>query len=321
MLGTHRVSRESILPILPELLDAYEETKVQRHSMLPPSEPVVHNILPSTHDSTQNIRSHTINVERDSVLPTTESKPDLCPSVANRNSFSEKEHSPLRKRLDSMFSPGSNDDSFVANETLMANDESVLATTSISGKNDESILATTLVDDTDRTVSNSPSNDANDETAVANQTVMNSSNESDNEVLNFLKLMDSMIEKNTQSVTTYLKQVEELKSKIDSSNKEIEDIRNMKRILVEKFKVKSLVSEKENIVPTKSSLSELVTKPVTPTKLSPGASPSKQIIQEMRSTFKFLKTPRLPRAPRSSVLLTPHSMSFCIKSQYEQLLE
>lgn len=48
---------------------------------------------------------------------------------------------------------------------------------------------------------------------------------------------------------------------------------------------------------------------------------SQQVIHELRSTLKFLKTPRSSRCARQPIMLTPHSMSFSIKNQLEKLLE
>lgn len=312
LLGTHRVSRESLLPVLPELLDSFEEKK--------PCVDLKPNVdLKPDGDLKSNVDfKPTMDLKPDSDLKSNvDFKLEFDSNTREPNLSSEKELRPLRKRLDSMFSPNSNDDSFIANETLIAN-ESILASSLIV--KDDGILATTLVDNTNITESNSETlSNVNEEAEGASHSVNNNFSEHDQETLyNFLRLMDSMIEKNTQSVITYSKQVEELQKIINNSNREIEDIKNMKLILVEKFKLKN-VEEKENIVP--GNIFCDVTKSKTPLQTSPIVSPSKQIIEEMMSSIKFLKTPRVSRAPRSSVLLTPHSMSFCIKSQYEQLLE
>lgn len=318
LLGTHRVSRESLLPVLPELLDSFEEKK-------PCVDPKPNVDLKSDIDLKSNVNFKPIvDLKPDGDLksnvdfkPTVDIKPKFDSNTREPNLSSDKELRPLRKRLDSMFSPSSNDDSFIANETLIAN-ESILANSLIV--KDDGILATTLVDNSNITECNSETlSNVNEEVEGASHSVNHNFSEHDQEMLyNFLRLMDSMIEKNTQSVIAYNKQIEELQKIINNSNREIEDIKNMKLILVEKFKLKN-VEEKENIVPANIFCD--VTKPKTPLQTSPIVSPSKQIIEEMRSSIKFLKTPRVSRAPRSSVLLTPHSMSFCIKSQYEQLLE
>lgn len=229
------------------------------------------------------------------------------------------------KRLDVIFSPESNDDSFIELETMMANEDSVL-TTSVTENNEStidqnSILATTLKDTPEKVDCSTIDSSALEDTLNAKSNMSCDSTNEDSELRKMLTLMDAWIERNVDSVNAYTKQLEELQQRIVDSNKEIADIKNMKQLLINKFKL--AVAEKENI-PEKSEFPSLAMnslRNLCQTSASQVSSPSKLALQEIRSTIKFLKTPRMSRAPKRSVMLTPHSMSFCIKNQFEQLLQ
>lgn len=212
------------------------------------------------------------------------------------------------KKLDIMFSPESND-SFTELETMIANEHSMVITGTMIDQ--ESILATTLKDIT------LADDDTSEENVASKLWHDRYSSENDIESQKMLMLMNTWIERNTEVVNSCCKQVEELQHRISTLNKENEDIESMKKLLIKKFNLTSL--EKETL-PDRCEPVELVIKPVVHNldQRSPVSSSSRQVLQELRSNIKFLKTPQISR---KSTILTPHSMSFCIKSQFEQLLE
>lgn len=186
------------------------------------------------------------------------------------------------KKLDIMFSPESND-SFIELETMIANEHSMVITGTTIDQ--DSILATTLKDitlvDGDTSKENVDSKHWND----------SYSSENDIELQKILTLMNTWIEKNTEVANSCCKQVGELQHRISTLNKEIEDIKSMKKLLIKKFNLTEL--EKENL-PDRCESVGLVIKPVVHNldKTSPVSSSSRQVLQELRSSIKFLKTDR-----------------------------
>lgn len=209
-------------------------------------------------------------------------------------------------------------DSFEEHETFMMTDES-----------EESVLASTLIDDTivEMTGADHPKEH---ETTILDVTVTKADNE-DSVLMDTISNLNLIIESNTRSVNRYNKQIDELKKEIDEKNRQTEDLIELKCRLMKKFNLSESPTEAAAKSPAIKSpelrsmarkckaiaadQKENIESPRT-------AVPSKQIIRELRSTIKFLKTPRRStRRSRASTILTPHSMSFSIKSQLEKLME
>lgn len=237
-------------------------------------------------------------------LPVTEEKSVL---KINEESPLQREKCPPIKKLETIFS-----DSFEELETIM-----------IANENEKSILATTLMDNTivdftKYTESDKENDDKNDSMInIVSQETLN----------DLVELINSIIEKNNQSVIFYKKQMEDLQRRIDDTNVQTEKITNMKQRLMKNFNLNNknnkpndyLKKEKNDFKTFQSP--QIHSKTIQNLNSCVPISTGDQIIEEMRSTIKFMKTPRMSRASRSSVMLTPHSMSFCIKNQYEKLLE
>lgn len=103
---------------------------------------------------------------------------------------------------------------------------------------------------------------------------------------------------------------------------ERQQLLKMERMLKEKLQCDlEAESTKENEAPNENTPSKLFLVPREPDKLGNKTNGQNSIIEEMRSSIKFLKTPRPNRMSRKSIILTPHSMSFCIQKQFEDLLE
>lgn len=218
-------------------------------------------------------------------------------------------------------------DSFEEHETFMMTDEG-----------EESVLATTLLDNTivemnggnPRTENENAAqseNTENDNTIV--DTTVTKAETEDSLLKDMINSLNSIIENNTRCVNRYYKQIDEIKNEIDDKNRQTEEMINLKCRLVKKFNLNESPTEASAVrTPEAKKLKPRKCKAVLPDQKenieSPNqaAMPSKQIIRELRSTIKFLKTPRRStRRSRSSTILTPHSMSFSIKSQLEKLME
>lgn len=172
-------------------------------------------------------------------------------------------------------------------------------------------------------------------TILSNDTVIEELNECpsineeptlENTMKDVSQLMDSVIKKNNKTVIFYNNQINDLKKQINDTNRLTEEIKNMKYRLMENYNLKEILTDAINESNECSRIRLTTCEDVMPVKqgfLSPriNVSQSKQMIKEIQSTIKFLRIPRMSYMPKSSVLLTPHSMSFCIKSQYEKLLE
>lgn len=111
----------------------------------------------------------------------------------------------------------------------------------------------------------------------------------------------------------------------DSLVEERDQLKKMEQLLREKLslddKQKSDESCKENEPPSENTSPMLCVNNKSDKLDDQSTVPQNQIINEMRSAIKFLKTPRPSRMSRKSIILTPHSMSFCIQKQFEDLLE
>ncbi len=214
------------------------------------------------------------------------------------------------KRFNEMLSPPEHElnDSFETNESIFMADE-----------NEESILATTLLDNTVVEMNNQPEIKAVDTTDCNTTITTNATSEDDNLTSDWLNLLNTLIEKNSQAVANFHKQMEDIRKQIDETNRQTQEFENMKRRVVAKYGLKDSHSESDDTVCNTLDIQNSKVQNIRRSFKSPGvASP---IIGEIRSTIKYLKTPRTSRNARPSVYLTPHSMSFSIKTQYEKLLE
>lgn len=219
-------------------------------------------------------------------------------------------------------------DSFEELETFMMTDEgedSVLATTLLDNTIVEMTNASSAIPRTER--NETPVLSENDNT-ILDTTVMKVEPE-DSILTDTINSLNLIIENNTRCVNRFNKQIEDIRNEIEEKNRHTEEIIELKRRLMKKFNL----NESPNEAPADGTPETRKSKPrkckailadqkeniESPTL---GVVPSKQIIRELRSTIKFLKTPRRStRRSRASTILTPHSMSFSIKSQLEKLME
>ncbi|XP_065212413.1 uncharacterized protein LOC135840027 [Planococcus citri] len=143
-----------------------------------------------------------------------------------------------------------------------------------------------------------------------------------------LKNIEILLEKNSETLKTLLQEREQLekieqmlRNKINSSKDESETCKENQppnENTPTKFKQKSNQGNNRS-------------NENTPTKLfsthegnknNDGfVAPHNPAIDTMRSSIKFLKTPRPSRQTRKSIMLTPHSFSFSIHKQFESLKE
>lgn len=336
LLGTHKTKRESILPLLSDtLFSIYEEKKGSRDgSFLEETVSIksVGKIVPTQESSVARdvnvIESSPIYAVADSPYHS-ESKETSVDGIINLVDSSAavqdelsyypeikyesacNDRSPMRRRLDSLFSPSSKDDSFLIHETMLANDESVLATT-LADVSSEANNYHSLTDHVTVEESVSPTTNQLEKNRLVsdNCDMLNEETWKTCDVVDkMLQFLDNKIHERHEFRNSCTKQIEEIQKKIDESNKELEDIKTMKQFLFSKCVPTRESKEKENVEPDAavSSLSVRIS--------------SNNFVKELRSNVNCIKTPRQSRVSRTSNLLTPHTMSFCVKSQYENLLK
>lgn len=207
----------------------------------------------------------------------------------------------------------------------------------MTDEGEESVLATTLLDNTivemtgakavPRTETEAAVSSENDNTII--DTTVTKPETEDSILTDTINSLNLIIENNTRCVNRFNKQIEDLKNEIEEKNRHTEEIIELKCRLMKKFNLNESPNEANAAkTPEARKSKPRKCKTILPDQKenieSPNqeAVPSKQIIRELRSTIKFLKTPRRSsRRSRSSTILTPHSMSFSIKSQLEKLLE
>lgn len=332
MLGTRKMNRESIIPSIPDLT-----LPTPKHN----TSIVGCNILNDKSFTNEEPRSSIVSEDDVLSIPSEENKIVKNDSVLHilaedmfRDSpeppvIREKPESPLihrnvpiREMLPSCaLDSNDNTGSFIENETVLANEESVLATTinETTVTNENTFLATTLKD-----ITNTSMDFTKDEATLLHNPVSETNEvrkEEDDMLFKMLDLMNTWVRRNTDSIEVYEKEIAELQKKVAQANEEIENMKNLKRTLIKQFSTDE--SETENQYSCKTENKPMATIIEDSVFKSPVVSSNKTYIEEMRSTIKFMKTPLTSRSrpQRPSMMLTPHSMSFCLKNQYEQLIE
>ena len=325
MLGTHKRARESILPLASDMLSSiYEENREARASIVP-TEEIVSNKKVEADES----RERTCVFKRDDAIkisPVSHFEPVRHSDNAEDEDLSMRSERTLPiRRLDSLFSSPSNDDSFVNHETMLANDSSVLATTLIEVSPEETnTLADELAAAEERFPENGlvtateqrfPENDlvpATESVPINDEFDAKFEEESvfKNHCDGNLRAVDQMIEflnkrlwEKEEFHSSCTQQIEELQKKLNESSKEVEDMKAIKQFLLKKLRV----SECEDEAEVKSDSTMLMLPPKTV---------SNQFVPDSKS-----QPSRQTRAPRASVLLTPHSMSLSVQSQFQNLLK
>lgn len=150
----------------------------------------------------------------------------------------------------------------------------------------------------------------------------------DSTLTDLMNSLNLIIENNTRCVNRYRNQIDEIENEIEERNRQTKDLVELKYRLVKKFNLDESANQMLTTKsPEQTEIVSLEHSAIVPeiNIVSPSFTSvsSKQIIHELRSTLTFLKTPRsrCSRRPRQSIMLTPHSMSFCVQSQLEELLQ